>query len=49
MSSILAIEKTSLNEFVHQLKEQSDSIMLCIPRSTLLFYDDLIAERQSNT
>lgn len=45
----LSIGKVNLNEIVYQMKEQRDSIMLCILKAILMFYDDLIAERLSNT
>ncbi len=45
----LAIGKVNLNEIVYQLKEQRDPIMLEILNAILEAYDDLIAERLSNT
>jgi hypothetical protein len=45
----LSIGKVSLNEIVYELKETRDSLMLEVLKTILMGYDDLIAERLSQT
>jgi len=45
----MAIGEVGLNEIVYRLKELRDSLMLKILGHILMGYDDLIAERLSNT
>ena len=45
----LAIGEVTLNEIVYELKEFSDCVMLKVLEKVLMSYDDLIAERLSQT
>ena len=45
----LAIGEVTLNEIVYKLKEFSDCVMLKVLEKLLMSYDDLIAERLSQT
>ena len=45
----LAIGEVTLNEIVYELKEFSDCVMLKVLEKVQMSYDDLIAERLSQT